>query len=58
MAKKTRQQIEQELEAVGNQMIHAEFVNNFEAYYELLEDRVNLQEKLKELRARAPDDFE
>jgi hypothetical protein len=50
MVKKTRQQIEQELEAVGNQMIHEEFLNNFEAYYELLEDRVNLQQKLKEFR--------
>jgi hypothetical protein len=55
MVKKTRQQIEQELEAVANQMIHEEFMNNFEAYYELLEDRVNLQERLKELRARAAD---
>ena len=58
MVKKTRQQIKEELEAVANQMIHEEFMNNFEAYYELLEDRVNLQERLKELRARTPDALE
>jgi hypothetical protein len=58
MVKKTRQQIEEELEAVANRMIQEEFMNNFEAYYELLEDRVNLQERLKELRARTPDALE
>jgi hypothetical protein len=55
MVKKTRQQIEQELDAVGNRMIQEEFMNNFEAYYDLLEERVHPQERLKELRARAPD---
>ncbi len=56
MINKTRQEIVRELEAVAEQMIQESFVSNGPAYYDLLEERVKLQQMLKDTSVEPPDE--
>lgn len=53
MVRKTREDILRELEAVEDQILGASFVRAAEAYWELIEERVNLLEMLKHARPAA-----
>jgi hypothetical protein len=56
MVKKTRQEIEQKLEAVADEMLNASVVRDEAAYYASFEEQGELRHMLEEFRSDASED--